>query len=119
LQIFHLKRLFNYKFKQYGIAFVWRYHWIYDILEPREDTVFIRSTYEDNPFLSSEIIKEIQSKEKASHNAFNQVIKQLKSSGALSENGESFKNGRRVLSINAGQKRKINVLENGWKGWRI
>ena len=56
------------------------------------------------------IIKEIQSKEKASHNAFNQVIKQLKSSGALSENGESFKNGRRVLSINAGQKRKVNGI---------
>lgn len=56
------------------------------------------------------ITKEIESKSRAAHKAFDQVLKQLKSSGSLSENGESYKNGRRVLSINANHKRKITGI---------
>lgn len=36
------------------------FHWIYEEVIPREDAVFIKSTYLDNPFLSSEIIREIE-----------------------------------------------------------
>lgn len=35
------------------------YHWVYD-LEKEENCVVIHSTYKDNPFLSPEIIKEIE-----------------------------------------------------------
>jgi phage terminase large subunit len=36
------------------------FHWIYDDVEPRKDTKIIVSTYLDNPFLSKEIVKEIE-----------------------------------------------------------
>lgn len=36
------------------------YHWIYDKLLPREDVTFIKSTFRDNPFLSAEVVKEIE-----------------------------------------------------------
>lgn len=36
------------------------YHWIYDKLLTRDDITFIKSTFRDNPFLSSEIVKEIE-----------------------------------------------------------
>jgi len=36
-------------------------HWIYDYLQTRKDCVVIHSTYKDNPFLSPEIVKEIES----------------------------------------------------------
>ena len=35
-------------------------HWIYDTVIPRNDCTFIKSTYKDNPFLSDEIINEIE-----------------------------------------------------------
>lgn len=35
-------------------------HWIYDRVIPRDDCTFIKSTYKDNPFLSQEIVKEIE-----------------------------------------------------------
>ncbi len=37
------------------------YHWIYDRLQTREDCIVIPSTYLDNPFLSPELVKEIES----------------------------------------------------------
>jgi len=37
-----------------------QFHWIYDELEPRKDCLIIRSSYKDNPFLSREIVKEIE-----------------------------------------------------------
>jgi len=37
-----------------------QFHWIYDQLEPRKDCLIIRSNYKDNPFLNSEIVKEIE-----------------------------------------------------------
>ena len=38
-------------------------HWIYDHVIPREDCIFIQSTYKDNPFLEQSIIDEIESLE--------------------------------------------------------
>lgn len=37
-----------------------QFHWIYDEVLPRKDCTVIRSTYKDNPFLSEEIVKEIE-----------------------------------------------------------
>lgn len=37
-----------------------QFHWIYDKLEPRKECLIIRSNYNDNPFLSREIVKEIE-----------------------------------------------------------
>ena len=36
------------------------YHWIYDKLIPREDCVFYKTTYLDNPFIEASIRKEIE-----------------------------------------------------------
>lgn len=36
------------------------YHWIYDRVIPRDDAEFYKTTYLDNPFLSSAIISEIE-----------------------------------------------------------
>lgn len=36
------------------------YHWIYDKLIPREDCVFFKTTYLDNPFIGDSIKKEIE-----------------------------------------------------------
>lgn len=36
------------------------FHWIYDQIVPRKDSVFIQSTYLDNPFLEVELRKEIE-----------------------------------------------------------
>ena len=38
----------------------YQYHWIYDEVLSREDCLIIHSTFEDNPFLSREIVKEIK-----------------------------------------------------------
>lgn len=35
-------------------------HWIYDSVVPRDDCQFMKSTYKDNPFLSPDIIEEIE-----------------------------------------------------------
>jgi len=37
-----------------------QFHWIYDNVQTREDCLTIPSTYKDNPFLSNEIVKEIE-----------------------------------------------------------
>lgn len=36
------------------------YHWIYDHILTRDDSILIQSTYKDNPFLESTIVKEIE-----------------------------------------------------------
>jgi len=36
------------------------FHWIYDEILPRDDSVLLRSTYLDNPFLDKQIVKEIE-----------------------------------------------------------
>lgn len=36
------------------------FHWIYDRVVPRDDTVFIQSTYKDNPFLPVHLINTIE-----------------------------------------------------------
>ena len=36
------------------------FHWIYDNILTRDDRVFIKSTYKDNPFLEKSIVKEIE-----------------------------------------------------------
>ena len=36
------------------------YHWIYDKLIPRDDCVFYKTTYLDNPFIEASIINEIE-----------------------------------------------------------
>jgi len=45
-----------------------QFHWIYDELEPRKDCLIIRSSYKDNPFLSPEIVKEVEGYKKADEN---------------------------------------------------
>jgi phage terminase large subunit len=45
-------------FADYNPSF--QYHWIYDEVLPRKDCLLIPSTYKDNPFLSPEVIKEIE-----------------------------------------------------------
>lgn len=45
-----------------------QYHWIYDKLQIRKDCVIIPSTYKDNPFLSQEIVKEIEGYKNADEN---------------------------------------------------
>jgi phage terminase large subunit len=35
------------------------YHWLYDLI-PREESTLIHSTYKDNPFLESSLVKEIE-----------------------------------------------------------
>ncbi len=37
------------------------FHWIYEDLQNREDSIVIPSTYKDNPFLPKELIREIES----------------------------------------------------------
>lgn len=37
------------------------FHWIYDKIIPRNNCHFVKSTYKDNPFLTSETVKEIES----------------------------------------------------------
>lgn len=37
-----------------------QFHWIYDDLQSRPDCIVISSTYKDNPFLSKELVKEIE-----------------------------------------------------------
>jgi len=44
------------------------YHWIYDMVIPRDDADFYHSTYLDNPFLEQGIISEIKKLEKADEN---------------------------------------------------
>lgn len=46
------------------------YHWIYDNIEPRKETMFVKSTYRDNPFLTPEIIKEIEWLKETDENAW-------------------------------------------------
>jgi phage terminase large subunit len=36
------------------------YHWIYDHILTRDDAVLIKSTYKNNPFLETTIVKEIE-----------------------------------------------------------
>jgi phage terminase large subunit len=36
------------------------FHWIYDEVIPREDCAFFQTTYQDNPFLESTVINEIE-----------------------------------------------------------
>ena len=36
------------------------YHWIYDKIIPREDANFLKTTYQDNPFLEQSLIDEIE-----------------------------------------------------------
>ena len=36
------------------------YHWIYDRVIPRDDCSFFKTTYLDNPFLSEELVAEIE-----------------------------------------------------------
>lgn len=38
-----------------------QFHWIYEDLQTRKDCVVLPSTYKDNPFLSPDLIKEIES----------------------------------------------------------
>jgi len=40
-------------------------HWIYDTILPRQDTIFIQSTYKDNPFLPAEQVAQIESYQSA------------------------------------------------------
>lgn len=54
------------------------------------------------------ISKEIRSKERALDRTFADVLKQYGSEGYLSENNESLRNGRRVLTVAAEYKRRIN-----------
>jgi phage terminase large subunit len=35
-------------------------HWIYERIEPRADAILLKSTYKDNPFLSQNIVNEIE-----------------------------------------------------------
>lgn len=47
------------------------YHWIYDRVIPREDATFYKTTYLDNPFLSSNIISEIERLKQTDENYWN------------------------------------------------
>jgi len=44
------------------------FHWIYDHILSRPDTIFIQSTYKDNPFLEENIVKEIELLKNTDHN---------------------------------------------------
>lgn len=77
---------------------------VYSILEPDGSVKDSAS-----PELAR-INKQILSKERESIRAFDAVLKSLKSSGALSENGEAYKNGRRVLSVLAEYKRRVKGI---------
>ncbi|TGD80293.1 PBSX family phage terminase large subunit [Hymenobacter wooponensis] len=44
------------------------FHWLYDEVVPRQDCVFIQSTYRDNPFLPATILHEIKLLEAADPN---------------------------------------------------
>ena len=37
------------------------FSWIYEDIETRKDCLLINSTYKDNPFLSKDLVKEIES----------------------------------------------------------
>lgn len=51
--------------------------------------------------------KQIKSKQKAIDQAFNQMLSSYRKQGLLSDTSESYRNGRRVLSVPAENKRKI------------
>lgn len=44
------------------------YHWIYDELQLRKDCLIIHSTYKDNPYLSPELVREIESYQEQDEN---------------------------------------------------
>lgn len=46
------------------------YHWIYDDIIPRADSTVIKSTYQDNPFLPDEIVREIEYLKESDPNAW-------------------------------------------------
>ncbi len=54
------------------------------------------------------IHKSIRSKERELDTVFGQALKRYGSEGMLSENNESLRNGRRVLTVDAGFKRKVD-----------
>ena len=58
----------------------------------------------------SRIYRSIRSKERELNNLFADKMKSLKKAGFLTENGETVKNGRRVLSIAVEQKRKVQGI---------
>ncbi len=60
-----------------------------------------------SPELAS-IFKKIKNKERQIQKLFDVLAKSFKQKGFLSDNVESFKSGRRVLSVNAESKRKID-----------
>lgn len=47
------------------------FHWIYDDILTRDDTIFIKSTYLDNPFLEQRVIKEIELLKETDQNYWN------------------------------------------------
>lgn len=56
------------------------------------------------------IIKSIKSKEQQVFKEFNQILSKYKQQGILSQSEESYRNGRRVLSIPSEYKRKIKGI---------
>lgn len=60
-----------------------------------------------------EISAALRKKEKELNRSFNSILSKYKSLGYLSENGESVRNGRRVLSVAAEHKRKIKGIVHG------
>jgi DNA mismatch repair protein MutS2 len=58
----------------------------------------------------AKIFKEIKSKEREASRIFADRLKKLKQAGLLTDNAESVKNGRRVLSVASEHKRRINGM---------
>jgi len=58
----------------------------------------------------AKIYKEIRSKEREASRIFADRLKQLKQAGLLTDNAESVKNGRRVLSVASEHKRRIKGM---------
>lgn len=56
------------------------------------------------------IFKSIKEKEKEILRAFNKIVSEYSLKGLLTENKESYRNGRRVLSVPSEYKRKINGI---------
>jgi DNA mismatch repair protein MutS2 len=94
---------------------------LYDVIRPLsfdEDLIkAITSVFDEKgdirPDASPELLRlrrEMQSKLRELDNRFRQIIQEYRNKGWLSETAESFRNGRRVLSVPSEHKRKIRGI---------
>ena len=85
------------------------FHWIYDKILTRPDTYFIKSTYQDNPFLPHEQVKEIENLKNVDENYW-RIYSILIGNGQFAVNQSDFKPLQLCPKCNG---KKVNVNRHG------